>query len=87
MRDLSNDVASFIQDKWKKVAFQLELEVGEINAIKKDEDNCFDKFMAVMCKWKKSFRKPFSWSTLIIALQSPAVEESDLAEKLRQKYC
>ena len=87
MSVLANRVAAVIPDKWKKVAVQLELSRGEIRAIQKDEDDSFDRFMAVMDHWKQSLSKPFTWATLVSALQSPSVNETRLADELNREFC
>ena len=87
MSVLANRVAAVIPDKWKKVAVQLELSRGEIRAIQKDEDDSFDRFMAVMDHWKQSLSKPFTWATLVSALQSLSVNETRLADELNREFC
>jgi hypothetical protein len=87
MSVLANRVAAVVPDKWKKVAVQLELSRGEIKAIQKDEDDSFDRFMAVMDHWKQSLSKPFTWATLVSALQSPSVNETRLADELKHEFC
>ena len=87
MSDLANRVAAVIPDKWNKLAVQLELSRGEIKAIQKDEDDVFEKFMAVLYQWKKTQSKPFTWSTLVSALQSQSVNEVELADQLYQEFC
>ena len=84
---LANRVAAVIPDKWKKVAIQLELSQGEIKAIQKDEEESFDQFMAVMYQWERSLRKPYTWATLVSALESPSVNENRLAHELRTEFC
>ena len=86
MSDLANRVAAAIPDKWKEVAFQLELDIGVIKAIEDDEHKCFYRFMAVLYRWKQSLSKPFTWGTLVAALQSCSVGETRLAEELRNKF-
>ena len=87
MSSLANRVGAAIPDKWKKVAFQLALDRGVIKAIEHDEHECFYRFMAVMYHWKQSLSKPFTWATLVAALQSRSVGETRLAEELRKEFC
>ena len=87
MSVLANRVAAVIPHQWKKVAIQLELTQGDIKTIQKDEDESFDQFMAVMYQWEKSLRRPFTWTTLVTALQSPSVNETQLANELHCKFC
>ena len=87
MSVLANRVAAVIPDKWKKVAIQLELKDGVIRAIQKDEDDSFDRFMAVMYKWEQTLSKPFTWATFVSALQSPSVNGISLADELNCEFC
>ena len=48
MSDLANQVAIVIPHQWMRVAIQLELSEGVIQAIQRDQHGVFDKFMAVM---------------------------------------
>ena len=64
------------------MAIQLELSRGERKAIEKDEDECFDRFMAVLEQWKQSASLPYTWKTLVTALKSTSVDEQTLAEQL-----
>ncbi|CAI8033498.1 hypothetical protein GBAR_LOCUS18884, partial [Geodia barretti] len=87
LSDLANRVAAIIPHKWKPVAIQLELSKGERKAIEKDEDECFDRFMAVLEQWKQSASQPHTWKTLITALKSASVDEQCLAEQLDRDFC
>ena len=80
--NFANYVAAAIPSKWRHVAIQLGLSNHKCMAIKKDEDDCFDRFMAVFEEWERGACKPFTWSTLITALESPSVAEIEIAKKL-----
>ena len=86
MSDLANHVAAVIPDKWKKVAVQLGLGMSEIRAIQRNEDDCFDQFMAVLEHWEHTHCKPFTWGTLVTVLHSHSVNEPRLARKLQQEF-
>ena len=85
MKDLSKYVAAVIPDKWMQVADQLELSRSKIRAIRKDEDDCYERFMAVFDQWKQSCCQPYTWESLITALKS--VDETGLAYKLKHDFC
>ena len=87
LSDLANRVAAIIPHKWKQVAIQLELSRGERKAIEKDEDECFDRFTAVLEQWKQSASLPYTWKTLVTALKSTSVDEQTLAEQLERDFC
>ena len=87
MSDLANKVAAKIPEKWKLVAIQLELSMSEIKTIRCDEDDCFDRFMAVFDRWRRSSCKPYVWKTLVTALKSASVNEIKLADELQGEFC
>ena len=87
MRDLANRVAAAIPHKWKQVAIQLDLSLGERKAIEKDEQEAFDRFIAVLEQWKQSVSQPFTWKTIITVLKSASVGEQGLAEELKKDFC
>ena len=87
MKDLANHVATAIPNKWKQVAYQLELTRGEIDTIKTNESSDNERFMAVMEQWERSAKLPYTWETLITALKAPAVEEAKLAIKIQNVFC
>ena len=87
MKVLANRVAAVIPHKWKQVAIQLELSRGERKTIEKEENECFDQFMAVLEQWKAAANPPFTWKTLVDVLQSTSVGEQSLAEQLQKDFC
>ena len=87
MSDLANHIAAIIPDKWKPVAIQLGLSMGEIKTIQRDENECFDRFMAVFDRWQRSSCKPYIWKTLVTALKSRSVNENKLADELQREFC
>ena len=87
MRDLANSVAAIIPHKWNQVAIQLQLSRGDRKAIEKDEVESFGRFMAVLEHWKQSRSPPYTWMTLICALNSVSVNEKELADQLQREYC
>lgn len=86
MKDLANCVAAIIPYKWKQVAIQLELSRGDIKTIEKDENDCFDRFMAVLDKWKQSAQHPYTWEALVTALRSKSVDENKLADEIQKTF-
>ena len=87
MSDLANHIAAIIPDKWKQVAIQLGLSMGEIKTIQRDGDDCFDRFMAVFDHWQRSSCKLYDWKTIITALKSRSVNENKLADELQREFC
>ena len=82
LRDLMNEVAAAIPSKWKDVGLQLGLDDGVLEGIGGDNSHCY---MDVFTRWKnqKSTTHPYTWSTLVQALKTPAVGEERLADKIK----
>ena len=70
-----------------KVADQLELTASEIHSIEADKSDSYSKFMAVMEQWSTTDRVPYTWDTLVTALESPAVNEVTLAKEIKDRFC
>ena len=82
--DLMNEVAAAIPSKWKDVGLQLGLDHGVLEGIGGDNNHCY---MDVFTQWKNqtSTTHPYTWSTIVQALQTPAVSEKRLADKIKNK--
>ena len=85
LSDLMNEVAAEIPSNWRNVGLQLGLDQGVLDGIALispgDTDHCYRN---VFTRWKKqnSTTHPHTWSTIVQALESPAVGERRLAEKI-----
>ena len=83
--DLVNEVAAKIPKKWRDVGLQLGLDPSELDGIAiespSDTNYCY---MKVFTRWKNknSAEHPYTWSTIVCALQVPAVGEERLANEI-----
>ena len=70
-----NEVAAKILKKWKDVGLQLGLDHDVLEGIGPADPN--DCYMKVFTRWRNqnSAKHPYIWSTLVKALQTPAVRE------------
>ena len=86
LSDLMNEVASKVPSKWKQISIQLGLTPSDQECFMASTPNdplqCFTSVFRV---WKCRATRPYTWSTVIEALQSPAVDEMRLAQELRTK--
>ncbi len=83
-----NEVAAQIPAKWRKLAFELELERHTIERIEKeygtDTIRCYDE---VFGEWgKQCSPTEHTWATIIQALRAPQVKETALADRLENKF-
>ena len=86
LSDLMNEVASKITAKWKQISIQLGLTPSDqecfLASTPNDPLQCFTSVFRV---WKSRATRLYTWSTVIQALESPAVDEMRLAQELRTK--
>ena len=84
--DLMNEVASKVPAKWKQISIQLGLTPSDQECFMASSPNdpiqCFTSVFRV---WKNRATRLYTWSTVIDALESPAVDEMRLAHELRMK--
>lgn len=81
-----NDVASETI-KWQDIGLQLELKHVDIDTIATEESNVIQNcFRRVFDLWERRCTCPYTWETLIAALETPSVHELSLARNLKQKY-
>ena len=81
--DLMNEVAAKIPAKWLPVGIAVSLDHSDLQCLPaSDPCQCFTSIFAL---WKKKETKPYTWSTLIHALQTPIVGELNLAKVITSK--
>lgn len=83
--ELMNEVAARIPSKWRDVGIQLHLNPDHLDGIAVSVSSSHDRFCSVFTLWKKQLLPPYKWSTVLQALKSPSVNESRLAEELKNK--
>ena len=88
LQDLMNEVAAEIPVKWRDMGLQLGLEQGALDRIASisqgDTNLCYSN---VFTRWKNqnSTTHPYTWLTIVHALQAPAVGEERLASEIKTK--
>ena len=88
LADLMNEVAAKIPGKWRDLGLQLGLDMGALDGIAVispgDNNHCFTN---VFTRWKNqnSATHPYTWLTVVQALQTASVGESRLSEKIKNK--
>ena len=84
MQEFLDEVASFAQDKWALMGLQL--------GIKEQELSTMEQYPNIKRRFSKIFdaRKrrtsPFTWETILKALKSPSVGESQLAADIMLRH-
>ena len=88
LADLMNEVAAKIPSKWRDIGLQLGLDNGALDGIAViipgDNNYCFAN---VFTRWKNNNLRtyPYTWLTVVQALQTAAVGESRLSEEIKRK--
>lgn len=81
--DLMNEVAAKIPAKWLRVGIAVNLPASDLECLS-DLDSC-KCFITIFTTWKKKETTPYTWLTLIHALQTPIVGELNLAKVITSK--
>ena len=83
-----NDVAVKVSPRlWKNIATQLELNAIEIDRINLEEQGkVHDCFREVFSLWERKAIRPYTWATMIAALEADCVGENRVATELKMKY-
>ena len=85
-RDLCNEVATKTNE-WKAIALQLHITMNDVNRIAIESGGTVEEcFRRVFDKWRRAVYPPFTWDTIITALQTEAVSEHRLAQQLQEKH-
>lgn len=86
--DLMNEVAAEIPNRWRDVGIQLRVNHGVLEGIATislgDTNQCYSN---VFIRWKNQHLEthPYTWSTIVHALESRAVGEKRLASRIKNK--
>ena len=86
LSDLMNEVAAKIPQKWHAVGIQLGMEHDHLEFLSVSTPPGSRQFASVFTAWKNCMKKDHTWSVLIQALKTPAVNEPRLAQELSTKF-
>ena len=86
LSDLMNEVAAIIPGKWRDVGLQLGVDKGVLDGIahSSPENNnlCYTD---VFTRWMNLTTHQYTWLKVVQVLESPAVGEKRLADKIKNK--
>ena len=85
LAELMNEVAANIPTKWRDVGIQLNLSPPDLETVAVSGGDPLQQFSSVFHMWKSKLTATYRWSTVIRALEAPAVNETRLARRLRTK--
>ena len=85
--DLLNEVAAEIPTLWKEMGLELGLSLRHLDCIETEQNKkqirCFGE---VLTSWREQQTAPYTWETIIRALQTKAVNQYKLAWILKKKF-
>ena len=82
---LLKELSSKVSANWEYIGLVLELEQGDLSAIKSDHQDSKKCFWEMLKLWLKQANPPPTWSAIIEAID--VLEYKQLAENLKKKYC
>ena len=86
LADLMNEVAAEIPVKWRDIGLQLGLKKSVLDGLGQGDTN-HTQYSNVFTLWRNqnSTKYPYTWRTLLHALNTPAVGERKLANDIKKK--
>ena len=87
LRDLMNEIAAEIPDKWKEVGIGLGLATSDIKRIETDipTHKSFPCYMEVFHIWKTNDIEAYTWGTVLKTLRTKLVNAHGLARTLESR--
>ena len=74
-----------VRTKWRRLGLELDLTADTLDTIEQTYQELEDRLERVLIEWLK--RGSATWRQLVDALSEDFLDETQLAEKLRGKYC
>ena len=83
--DLLKELLNKVSADWEDIGLALDLEQGQLSAIRSDHRESNKCFREMLKLWLKQIEPPPTWSAIIDAIR--ILQHESLAEVLRKKYC
>ena len=84
LKELMSRVAAKTKVKWFQVGIQLNVDLTTLNAYETQSSDAMRCYTNVFAEWKRAGDLPYTWATIIEALESDAVSERDTASNVRK---
>ena len=84
MSDLMSQVAAKMKDKWFQVGIQLDIDMATLLSYKTQSRDPMRCYTSVFVEWKRDHKLPYTWATIIGALESNDVTEVAVANEVRE---
>ena len=73
-----------ISDKWYDIGLSLQVRRNVLNDLKQSEDDDETNLKKVTNIWRDTKPSPDTWETIITAVESPAINNKEIADKIRE---
>ena len=73
-----------IRHKWYDIGLSLQVHRNVLDDLKQSEGNDIFKLNKVINTWKETQPSPDTWETVITAIESPIVNDKEIADLIRQ---
>ena len=81
-----NEVAAPAPAKWWSVAIGLGLKIADVHRIEvESHGHCNEAYLDVFDTWKWQQSSPYTWRSVVECLQSPSVNEQEIARQIMEK--
>ena len=84
--DLLNEVAAEIPTLWRETGLELGLVDHHLDCIETEQNRRQIRCFGVLRSWREQQTAPYTWETIIRALQTKAVGQYKLAWTLTKKF-
>jgi len=89
MKDLINEIAVKLPDKWCEIGRGLALKENELKQIQAEhggQQSTNSLFSAMFDKWYHGLKSPYTWEQVVKALIQPCVGGNRVADELKRKF-
>ena len=83
LHDLMEQVAAKIPAKWRRVGIALNLNQSDLDCL--PVLDCHQCFINIFTTWKNQETSPYTWLTVLDALNTKQVGETHLAKEITSK--
>ena len=79
-----SQIAAKTKDKWFQVGIQLDIDMATLFSYEAQSRDPMRCYTSVFDEWQRDCKLPYTWATIIGALESNAVTEVAVANEVRE---
>ena len=73
-----------ISSNWYRIGVSFKVHINTLNSIRNRENDDIIRLSEVINEWKKTQSSPFTWKTVILAVEEPIVNNKSKANEIRE---